>query len=111
MREPLLCPQKTLQEKDCLAGKSSGKRAAVGNSGTSIPTGLGEKTSGRLGAVSAVPATNLLCAGLRALFKGYNVLCMLKLVLQKQNPGWSSSGTWSINRPAATKLALRALGS
>lgn len=109
MREPLLCPQKTLQEKDYLVGKSSGRRAAVRNSGTSIPTGLGEKTSGRLGAESAVPATNLLCAGLRVLFKGYNVLCMF--VFQKQNLGRSSSGTWSINRAAATKLALRALGS
>lgn len=104
-------PQKTLQEKDYLAGKSSGRRVAVRNPGTSIPMGLGEKTSGHLGAVSAVPATSLLCAGLRVLFKGYNVLCMLKLLFQKQNPGQSSLGTWSINRPSATKLALRSMGS
>lgn len=43
--EPLLFPQKTLQEKDYLAGKSRGRRVAMRNPGTSIPMGLRGKTS------------------------------------------------------------------
>ena len=80
-RGPVLCPQKTLQEKDWQE-KSSGRRAAVGTSGTSVSTGLGETTSGHFCAISAVPATSLLRAGPGVFFKVYNVLCMLKLMFQ-----------------------------